>query len=393
MHQTVLDRLDESLDLSEDERMVLDSVKQFAADKIAPRAAEYDRTSTFPQDNIDEMNALGMNAMFVPEAYGGLGLSYTVYLACVREISKACASTGIIWATNFHGMKPVMDFGTEAQKQRILPTIAAGGLGSLCITEPTAGSDATGMKTRFTPKGNDTVVVNGGKIFISNGDVADHLLVFGKWSEIDDPKGAITALVVDKGTPGLNVLRKEEKMGHRAATTVALSFDDMDVSRDNVIGVPGEGLKILLASLNKSRPSVAAQALGIARAAFEDAIAYINDRKQSGRRIIDFQGIQFTLADLATDLAMCEGWLWRIGKMVDAGATDFGIEASMLKMRGSDLAMKISDEAVQLHGGYGYCQDYRVERLMRDAKITQIWEGTNQIHRQLIGRHFAEKPK
>ncbi|MFX4222242.1 MAG: acyl-CoA dehydrogenase family protein [Thalassobaculum sp.] len=388
---TVLDRLDASLDLPDDEAMVLESVRQLAAEKIAPRAADHDRNGTYPADNIAEMNALGMNAMFVPEEYGGLGLSYTVYLACVREISKACASTGIIWATNFHGMKPVMDFGTEAQKRRILPTIAAGGIGSLCITEPTAGSDATGMKTRITPDGNESVVINGGKTFISNGNVADHLLVFGKWSEIDDPKKSITALVVDKATPGLEVLRKEEKMGHRAAPTVALSFEDMNIPRENIIGEPGDGLRILLSSLNKSRPSVAAHALGIARAAFEDAIDYINDRRQSGKRIVEFQGIQFTLADLATDLAMCEAWLWKVGRMVDAGATDFGIEASMLKMRGSDLAMRIADEAVQLHGGYGYCQDYRVERLMRDAKITQIWEGTNQIHRQLIGRSFARK--
>jgi len=313
-----------------------------------------------------------------------------VYLACVRELSKACASTGIIWATTFHGMKPVMDFGSEALKRRVLPRIAEGGIGALCITEPSAGSDATGMKTRFTPDG-DHVVVDGGKTFISNGDVADHLLVFGKWSEIDDPKGAITALVVDKGTPGLSVLRKEEKMGHRAAPTVALSFDAMRVPRGNILGEPGEGLRILLASLNKSRPSVAAHALGIARAAFEDAVAYINDRRQSGRRIVEFQGIQFTLADLATDLAMCENWLWRVARMVEAGATDFGVEASMLKMRASDLAMRISEEAVQLHGGYGYIRDYRVERLMRDAKITQIWEGTNQIHRQFIGRSFVRK--
>jgi alkylation response protein AidB-like acyl-CoA dehydrogenase len=387
---TVLDRLDAPLDLAEDEAMVLEAVRQLARDVIAPRAADYDRSGEYPADNIAAMNELGMNAMFVPEAYGGIALSYTVYLACVREVSKACASTGIIWATNFHGMKPVMDFGTEEQKRRILPTIAAGGLGALCITEPGAGSDATGMKTRFAPDGDD-VVVNGGKIFISNGNVADHLLVFGKWSEIDDPKAAITALVVDKGTPGLSVLRKEDKMGHRAAPTVGLSFEDMRVPRANILGAPGEGLKILLASLNKSRPSVAAHALGIARAAFEDAVDYINQRRQSGRRIVEFQGIQFTLADLATDLAMCENWLWRIGRMVDAGETDFGIEASMLKMRGSDLAMRIADEAVQLHGGYGYIRDFRVERLLRDAKITQIWEGTNQIHRQLIGRHFARK--
>ncbi|HEY9566923.1 MAG TPA: acyl-CoA dehydrogenase family protein [Thalassobaculum sp.] len=387
---TVFDRLDATLELPEHEAMVLESVSQLARDVVAPRAADYDRREACPVENIEAMNALGMNAMFVPEAYGGLGLGYPVYLACVRELSKACASTGIIWATTFHGMKPVMDFGSEALKRRVLPRIAEGAIGALCITEPSAGSDATGMKTRFTPDG-DAVVVDGGKIFISNGDIADHLLVFGKWSGIDDPKGAITALLVDKGTPGLSVLRKEEKMGHRAAPTVALAFDGMRVPRANLLGEPGEGLRILLASLNKSRPSVAAHALGIARAAFEDAVGYINERRQSGRRIVEFQGIQFTLADLATDLALCENWLWRVAGMVEAGATDFGVEASMLKLRATDLAMRISEEAVQLHGGYGYIRDHRVERLMRDAKITQIWEGTNQIHRQLIGRHFMHK--
>ena len=387
---TVFDRLDAELALPEHEAQVLESVRRLAAEVIAPRAADYDRREAYPAESMAAINELGLNAMFVPEEYGGIGLSYSVYLACVREVSKACASTGIIWATTFHGMKPVMDFGSEDLKRRVLGSVAEGGIGALCITEPSAGSDATGMKTRFTPDG-DHVVVDGGKTFISNGDVADHLLVFGKWAGIDDPKGAITALVVDRGTPGLSVLRKEEKMGHRAAPTVALSFDRMRVPRGNVLGEPGEGLRILLASLNKSRPSVAAHALGIARAAFEDAVAYINERRQSGRRIVEFQGIQFTLADLATDLAMCENWLWRVARMVESGATDFGVEASMLKMRASDLAMRISEEAVQLHGGYGYIRDYRVERLMRDAKITQIWEGTNQIHRQLIGRSFVRK--
>jgi alkylation response protein AidB-like acyl-CoA dehydrogenase len=386
----VLKALDDSLELPEHEAMVLDSVRQLCRDVIEPAAEGHDRSGEYPAANIEAINALGMNAMFVPETYGGIGLSYLVYLACVREVSKACASTGIIWATTFHGMKPVMDFGSEDLKRRVLPRIAEGGIGALCITEPSAGSDATGMKTRFEPDG-DEIVVTGGKTFISNGNVADHLLVFGKWAGIDDPKGAITALVIDGGTPGLEVLRKEEKMGHRAAPTVALSFDGLRVPRANLVGEPGEGLRILLASLNKSRPSVAAHALGIARAAFEDGVGYINERVQSGRRIVEFQGIQFMLADLATDLAMCESWLWQLGRRVDAGATDFGVEASMAKMRASDLAMRISTEAVQLHGGYGYIQDYRVERLMRDAKITQIWEGTNQIHRQLIGRSFVER--
>jgi acyl-CoA dehydrogenase len=187
------------------------------------------------------------------------------------------------------------------------------------------------------------------------------------------------------------VLRTEDKLGLRASSTAALSFDNCRVPRANLLGAPGEGLKILLASLNKSRPSVAAHALGIARAAFEDAIAYINERRQSGRRIIEFQGIQFMLADMAAELALCERWLWHVGALVDAGEEDMGIEASMLKLRASDLAMRAATDAVQLFGGYGYCKDYRVERLMRDAKITQIWEGTNQIHRQLIGRSFIDK--
>ncbi len=384
-------RLDSLPPLSPEERLLLDSVRALARDQIAPRAAGYDRSGEFPWANVEAINALGLNSMFVPEAYGGAGLSYAAYIACVREISAACASTGIIWATNFHAIKPLIDFGSEEQKERLLPRVAEGAIGALAITEPEAGSDATGMTTRFTPEGNDTVIVSGGKTFISNGDVADLYLVFGKWSEIADSRRSISAIIIEKGTPGLTVLRKEDKMGHRAASTAALAFEDCRVSRDNLLGKPGEGLPLLLAALNKSRPSVAAHALGIARAAFEDAVAYINERRQSGRRIVEFQGIQFLLADLATDLAMCEAWLWHVAALIDGGASDIGIEASMLKMRASDLAMRIATEAVQLHGGYGYIKEYRVERLMRDAKITQIWEGTNQIHRQLIGRSFIAR--
>ncbi|GAB7544481.1 acyl-CoA dehydrogenase family protein [Cupriavidus sp. 8B] len=386
----ILERLDARLNFSDEEKMILDSVKALCESQIAPKAAEYDRSGTFPWENIEAINALGLNAMFVPDTYGGAQLSYLCYLACVREISKACASTGIIWATNFHAIKPLIEYGNEEQKQRFLPRIADGAIASLAITEPSAGSDATGMRTTFTPNG-DEIVVNGGKVFITNGDVADQYLLFGKWSEISDSKRAISALVLEKGTPGLSVLSTEHKMGTRASSTAALSFDNCRVPRANLIGNPGDGLQILFGSLNRSRPSVAAHALGIARAAFEDATAYINERKQSGRRILEFQGIQFMLADLASELALCESWLWRVGEMVDAGERDFGVEASILKLRATDAAMRITTDAVQLLGGYGYCNDYRVERLMRDAKITQIWEGTNQIHRQLIGRSFLAK--
>jgi alkylation response protein AidB-like acyl-CoA dehydrogenase len=384
------DRLDATAGFSPEERMLITSVHELAREHIAPRAAEYDKSGEFPWNNIKEINALGLNAMFIPEAYGGALLSYAAYLECVRELSKACASTGVIWATNFHAMKPLIDFGTEEQKRRLLPVMAAGGLASLTITEPAAGSDATGMKTEFRPAG-DEIIVSGTKTFITNGAHADLYLLFGKWSEIEDGRKAISALVLEKETHGLEVVREEDKMGLRASSTATLAFDGCHVPRANLLGKPGDGLTILLASLNRSRPSVAAHALGIARAAFEDAVFYINERSQSGRRIVEFQGIQFMVADMATDLAMCEAWLWHVARMVDDGGTDFAVEASMLKMRASDLAMRITTDAVQLHGGYGYCKDYRVERLMRDAKITQIWEGTNQIHRQFIGRSFVRK--
>jgi acyl-CoA dehydrogenase len=387
---TLFDRLDATVHLPEHEAMVLDSVRALARDRIAPKAAQYDRSGEFPWEHVDSIKALGLNAMFIPEEYGGAPLSYTAYLACVRELSKACASTGIIWATTFHALKSLIDLGSEEQKRRLLPRVAEGALGALAITEPNAGSDATGMTTRFTPVG-DRIRIDGGKIFITNGDVADLILLFGKWSELGDGKAAISAVIVEKGTPGFSVLRTEDKMGHRASSTATIAFDGCLVPRENLLGAPGEGLQILLGSLNKSRPSVAAHALGIARAAFEDAVEYINQRRQSGRRIIEFQGIQFLLADLATDLALCEGWLWHVARLIESGAPEFGQEASMLKLRASDLAMRITTEAVQLFGGYGYCRDLRVERLMRDAKLTQIWEGTNQVHRQLIGRSFIEK--
>jgi acyl-CoA dehydrogenase len=384
---TVFDRIEQHRALEEDERLLVETVRRLADEVIAPRSAAHDRDASFPWDNVAAINELGLNGLYVPDAYGGAEMSFRAYLECVKAISGACASTGIIFATGFHAMKPLILFGNEEQKTRLLPAIAQGGLAALVITEADAGSDATGMNTNFTPDSDD-IVINGQKSFITNGDVADRFLVFGKWSEIDDAKGAISALVVEKGAPGLTVERLEDKMGHRASSTAALAFDGVRVPRANLLGAPGEGLSILLTSLNTSRPSIAAHALGIAHAAFGDMTAYMNERRQSGRRIIEFQGNQFALAELAADLAMCEVWLDYVAGLIDGGDKAYGVEASMAKMRASDLAMRIATEAVQMHGGYGYCKDYRVERLMRDAKITQIWEGTNQIHRQLIGRSF-----
>jgi acyl-CoA dehydrogenase len=386
----VLDRIAASAELSAEEEMIVDAVQVLSRDVIAPKAAAFDQSGQFPWENVRAINQLALNGMFIPEAYGGFPLSYRCYLACVKEISAACASTGIIWATNFHAVKPIIDFGTHEQKARLLPRMANGALASLAITEPDAGSDATRMKTQFRPSG-DSIIVDGGKCFITNGDVADLFLLFGKWSDIEDPKAAISVLVVEKSTLGIRIIRNEDKMGTRASSTTSLAFDGCRVPHENLIGQPGDGLKILFSSLNKSRPSIAAHALGIARAAFDDAVAYINERKQFGRKILEFQGVQFLLADLAAELALCESFLWAIGKAVDEGAENFSTEASILKLRASDLAMRVTTDAVQLLGGSGYCRDNRVERLMRDAKITQIWEGTNQIHRQLIGRSFLHK--
>lgn len=387
---TLFDQLSASRNWNDEERQILEQVQRMADEIIAPNAKRIDEKSEFPWENIEAINALGLNTIFIPEAFGGMPLSFRLYLEIVTIISEACASTGIVYATNYHGMKPLIDFGSNEQRARLLPAIAEGKLGALAITEQSAGSDATGMKTRFTPDGDD-IVINGSKIFITNGDVASRILLFGKWSEINDPKKAITVLILEEDTAGFSVISKEHKMGHRGSSTCALAFDNVRVPRANLIGEPGQGLSILLASLNKSRPSVAAHARGIARAAFRDMVAYGNERVQGGKKVLDFQGNQFTLADLAGELALVERWIDYVADLVDGGAKNFGMEASLAKMRASDLAMRMATECVQFHGGYGYCTDYRAERLMRDAKITQIWEGTNQVHRQLIGRSFITK--
>ena len=386
----IFETLEQRRQWSVDERLLLDQVDRIVADVVRPNARKADETGEFPWPSVRAINEIGLNSVFIPEAFGGSPMSFKLYLAVVRRIAEACASTGIIYATNFHAMKPLIEFGSAEQKARLLPQIAEGGLAALAITEETAGSDATEMRTRFHPEGDD-IVIDGAKLFITNGDVADKILLFGKFSEIEDPRRAISVLVLEKGTRGFEIVGIEKKMGHRGSSTASIRFQGCRVPRKNLVGQPGDGLKILLASLNRSRPSVAAHALGIATAAFKDMIAYMNERKQSGRRIVDFQANQFLLADLASELAMAELWLDDLAARIDAGDNDFGLEASIAKMKAADVANRITTEAVQMHGGYGYCCDFRVERLMRDAKITQIWEGTSQVHRQLVGRSFVAR--
>ena len=384
----LFDRLDHLSPLDEIEAEFVEHVRKVAAEKIAPRAEEYDQSEEFPWENVKLLNSLGLNGVFIPEEYGGTPLSYRGYLQLVEAISRACPATAITWATTFHAIGPVVQFGTPEQKERFLPRIAAGGLAAVAITEASGGSDASAMRSTLRSADGGGYVLDGSKLFITNGDVADVVLVFAKWPEIEGARRQLSAVLVEKGTPGFTVVRKESKLGHRASSTVELAFDGCSVPEENVLGSLGDGFAILVTMLNRSRPSVAAQAIGIATAAFEETVRYINERQQFGRRILDFQGVQFIVADMATKLATARAWLAHVGSLVDEGAADFDVEASILKLAASDAAMDITTQAVQLQGGYGYMTGSKVERLFRDAKLTQIWEGANELHRARIGRSF-----
>jgi acyl-CoA dehydrogenase len=385
-----LARLDDSWPLTDDERELVAAFKGLVAGKIAPRAQVTDEEGVFPVENVKALNEMGCNAVFVPAEYGGIGASYSCYLRMVEELSRGCPSTAITWATTYHGVSPLLRFGTEQQKSSVLPRIAGGAVGALAITEETGGSDVRAIRTTIRPDG-DELVINGSKIFITNGDVADIYLVFGKWTEFDDQHNSISAVIVEGGTKGLEVVRVESKLGHRGSSTAALAFDEMRVPGANLLGQPGDGFAILIAALNKSRPSIAAHALGIARSAFDDAVDHVNERTQFGKRILDFQGVQFMIADLASRLAMAEAWLMYVAQLEDSGQDGQGIEASMLKLASTDLAMDAASAAVQLQGGYGYMTGCKAERLFRDAKLTQIWEGANEIHRERVGRAFLDR--
>ena len=295
------------------------------------------------RNNFRVLNEIGLNGIFVPEEYGGSPVSYRCFLEIVRVISEACASTGIIFGTTGAVVKPILAFGSEEQKRRFLPMIAEGGLGAMAITEPHAGSDGSNIRTRFHPDGDD-IVVNGGKIFITTGDVADVLLLFGKWSELEDSVKGVSAVIIEKGTPGFETVRLETKMGANASSTAELAFNNCRIPRANLLGSPGDGMKIMLTVLNKSRPSVAAQALGIASAAFSDAVAYANERQQGGKTIIGHQAIAFMLADLAMELLSTRVLLDHVGRLVDEGVDDISVEASTIKVKASDLAMRMTTD-------------------------------------------------
>jgi alkylation response protein AidB-like acyl-CoA dehydrogenase len=385
----VPDSFDRVMIHSSEELEYLQYVRQVAAEKIAPRAEEFDRTGEFPWVNFDVLNSLGLNGVFLPEEYGGTPLSFGCVLRIVEALSRACPSTAISWATTMHAVAPLCEYGTEEQKSRFLTRIAVGKLAALAITESSGGSDVLAMESTVVPDGDD-LVLNGSKVFITNGDVADLLVVFARWPEPERPRDQLSCVLVDPALCNVEVVRRESKLGHRASSTSELRFTDCRIRRTDVLGELGGGFPIMLRALNKSRPSIAAQAIGIADAALDETRAYVNNRKQFGQRLVDLQGVQFMLTDMASQVMAAKAMLSHVAALIDSGATDIGVEASVAKLLATDAAMNVATSAVQLHGGYGYMTGSTVERLFRDAKVTQIWEGANELHRARIGKSFRE---
>ncbi|MHB8090061.1 MAG: acyl-CoA dehydrogenase [Syntrophales bacterium] len=371
---------------TDEQKMVRDMVRKFAEDNIRPVAAELDRTHRHPEEICRKLGEMGIMGVAVPTEYGGAGMDNVTYVMALIEISKACASVGVITSVNnsLYGY-PIKEFGTDAQKKKYLEPVASGKVeGCYGLTESSAGSDAAALKCRAELKG-DRYIVNGSKMFITNGNVADYCVL----AVTTDPSvgyKAIINLIVDlKNTPGFHVGKVEEKMGILASGTAELVFEDAEVPAENLLGKPGQGFRQMLSGLDAGRIGIGAQACGIGRAALDDSLAYAKERVQFGKPIATFQAIQFKLADMATELDAAELMLLRAAWLED-NHLDFEKEAAMAKYYASDVAMKAAIEGVQIFGGYGYIKEYPAERHMRDAKICQIYEGTNEIQRIVVSR-------
>ncbi len=376
-----------NFELTTEQREMRELVRKFAKEEIAPLAADIDETDTFPRDIVRKMGQLGLMGLPIPEEYGGVGADFLSYMLAIEEISYASAALGVILAVHTSvGSFPILYFGTEAQKQHYLPKLTSGEyIGAFALTEPGAGSDAGGIRTKAVRDGDD-YVLNGGKIFITNGGEADVYCVFA----VTDPKRGnrgVTAFLVNRDTPGFHIGKKERKMGLNGSATAELLFDDARVPVENRLGQENEGFVIAMRLLNGGRIGIAAQALGISRAAFDAANRYVRQRKQFGQEVFQFQGIQFMLADMATKIEAARWLVYHAAQMKEEDR-DCAREASMAKVFATDTAMQVTTDAVQLFGGYGYVKEYPVERYMRDAKVTQIYEGTNQIQRIVIARHL-----
>ena len=372
--------------LTDDQRAIRDLARKLARDRIARHAAEVDEQERYPEESVRALIDAGLYGIWVPEAYGGTDLGCLALALVAEEIAWACAATATQYVDQPLGGLPILLAGTEAQKRRYLPRLATGELlAAYSLSEPGAGSDAAALATTAVRRG-DHYVLNGSKQWCTNGDHADVICVF---ATVDRSKRAagVTAFLVEKGAPGFMVGKKERKMGIRGSPTVALHFTDCAVPAEQRLGDEGEGFKIAMRTLDITRPSTGAMAVGIGQAALDAAVGYAKGRRQFGQPIGSFQGIQFMLADMAMQVHAARLMVHHAARQVDAGLRGNTYEASMAKCWAGDAAMKVTTDAVQIFGGYGYTRDYPVERFMRDAKIMQIYEGTNQIQRTLIARH------
>ena len=378
-----------NLHFTEEQQMMRQMVREFAANEIAPFVERMER-GEFPRPILEKMGELGLMGITVPEQYGGAGMDFTSYIIAIHEISKVSATVGVILSVHTSvGTNPILYLGTEEQKQKYVPKLARGEyLGAFCLTEPGSGSDAASLKTTAVRDG-DHYVLNGSKVFITNGGEADTYIVFARTNLEEKGSKGVSAFIVEKQTPGLVIGKDEKKMGLHGSRTVQLSFEDMRVPAENLLGQEGHGFKIAMANLDSGRIGIAAQSLGIAEAALEHATSYAKERIQFGKPIAEQQGIAFKLADMATNVEAAKLLVYHAAFLRSNGMP-CGKEASMAKLFASKTAMENAIEAVQIFGGNGYTEDYPVERLFRDAKVCEIYEGTSEIQRLVISKHLLK---
>ena len=378
------------ISLSEEQRMVQKTAKEFTNNEIKPVASINDREHRFPEEIINKLGELGFMGMSVPEQYGGSGLDYLSYILALEEICKGCASTGTIMSVNNSLVcAPIKTFGTDEQKKSILTELASGKkLGCFMLSEPEAGSDAASMKTTAILNG-DYYLLNGTKSWITNGAEADFAVVFASTDTSLKHKG-VSAFIVNMKTPGLKIGKLEDKLGIRATSTAQIFFEDCKVPANNLLGKEGEGFKIALHTLDGGRIGIGAQAVGLAQAALEESVRYAKERKAFGKTISDFQGLQFMIADMATRVEASRLLVWQAAVMKDSNVK-YSKQSAMAKLYAAETAMWVTTKAIQIHGGYGYTTDYPVERFFRDAKITEIYEGTSEIQRIVIARETLKE--
>ncbi|MFH1518953.1 MAG: acyl-CoA dehydrogenase family protein [Candidatus Omnitrophota bacterium] len=377
--------------LTEDQEILRDLCRQIAEEKIRPQSKELDEKEEFSADIIKTLGQADLFSLCIPEAYGGMGTGLLELCLATEEISRVDGGIATTYAASFLGMFPILFFGTEEQKKKYLPDIASGKkLAAFALTEPEAGSDAAAVKTTAKKEGGH-YILNGTKHFITNGGDAEVYTVIAVTDKSRGPRG-VSAFILDKGMKGFTFGKKEEKLGIRASSTGELIFNDVKVPKDNLLGAKeGIGFIATMKTFDQSRPGVAAQAVGIGQGALELAIAYAHQRVQFGKTISSFQGIQWMLADMATKIEAARSLVYSAASMVDRGLKNVGPASAAAKLFASDVAMEVTTNAVQIYGGYGYMRDYPVEKFMRDAKITQIYEGTNQIQRNIIALALIKK--